>query len=82
MSSEFPELTERQQYWLTHLRAAEQLGERLKHCAKRLGLASSSMREAKRRLRELGVLARRRYTLNLKSSFKLDLKRRTSGGVT
>lgn len=56
MSSEFPELTERQQYWLAHLREAEQLGEPLKHYAKRLGLASSSMYEAKRRLRALGAL--------------------------
>jgi len=57
MSSEFPELTERQQYWLAQLREAEQLGEPLKHYAKRLGLSSHSMYEAKRRLRKLGVLA-------------------------
>lgn len=65
MSSEFPksksplkpELSERQQYWLAHLREVEQIGEPLRHYAKRLGLASSSMYEAKRRLRQLGVLA-------------------------
>ena len=50
------ELTDRQRYWLEHIRAAEQRGEPVKSYAKRLGLASSSMYEAKRRLRQLGVL--------------------------
>jgi hypothetical protein len=50
------ELTDRQRYWLEHIRAAEQRGEPVKSYAKRLGLASSSMYEAKRRLRGLGVL--------------------------
>jgi hypothetical protein len=52
-----PELSERQQYWLAHIRKAEQRGEPLKHYAQRLGLASSSLYEAKRRLRELGEFA-------------------------
>jgi hypothetical protein len=50
------DLTDRQRYWLGHLREAEQRGEPVKSYAKRLGLASSSMYEAKRRLRGLGVL--------------------------
>lgn len=49
-------LTERQQYWLDHVRAAEQQGEPVRSYAKRQGLAVSSMYEAKRRLRNQGVL--------------------------
>jgi len=52
-----PELSERQRYWLKHLRAAERKGEPLKHYAKRLGLSEHSLYEAKRRLRQRGVLA-------------------------
>ena len=52
-----PELSERQRYWLKHLRAADGKGEPLKHYAARLGLSEHSLYEAKRRLRELGVIA-------------------------
>ena len=52
-----PELSERQRYWLKHLRAAERKREPLKHYAKRLGLSEHSLYEAKRRLRLRGVLA-------------------------
>ena len=52
-----PELSERQRYWLGHLRAAERKGEPVKHYAKRHGLSEHSLYEAKRRLRKLGVLA-------------------------
>ena len=51
------DLSERQRYWLTHLRAAERLGEPVKTYAKRLGLSEHSMYEAKRRLRSRGVIA-------------------------
>ncbi len=51
------ELSERQLYWLKHLRTAEAEGEQLKAYAKRLGLSEHSMYEAKRRLREYGVIA-------------------------
>ncbi len=51
------ELSERQRYWLDHLRTAEAKGEQLKGYAKRLGLSEYSMYEAKRRLRESGVIA-------------------------
>jgi len=51
------ELTERQRYWLEHLRAAERSGEPLKAYAARLELSAHSMYEAKRRLRILGVIA-------------------------
>ncbi len=51
------DLSERQQYWLKHLRAAEGEGEPLKAYAKRLGLAKSSLYEAKRNLRACGVIA-------------------------
>ncbi len=51
------DLTERQRYWLKHLRAAERTGEPLKSYAERLGLSEYSMYEAKRRLRVLGVIA-------------------------
>ena len=50
-------LSERQRYWLKHLRAAERQGEPVKRYAKRLGLSESSLYEAKRRLRALGVIA-------------------------
>jgi hypothetical protein len=52
-----PELTERQRYWLWHLRAAERKGEPLKHYARRLGLSEHSLYEAKRRLRLRGALS-------------------------
>ncbi len=52
-----PVLSERQRHWLKHLRTAERQGEPLKHYAKRLGLSEHSLYEAKRRLRELGVIA-------------------------
>ncbi len=52
-----PVLSERQRHWLKHLRTAERQGEPLKHYAKRLGLSEHSLYEAKRQLRELGVIA-------------------------
>ena len=51
------DLSERQRYWLKHLRAAERKGEALTLYAQRLGLAKSSLYEAKRRLRACGVIA-------------------------
>ena len=51
------DLSERQRYWLKHLRAAERKGEPLTSYAERLGLAKSSLYEAKRRLRVCGVIA-------------------------
>lgn len=51
------DLSERQRYWLKHLRAAERQGEPLKTYAKRLGLSEHSMYEAKRRLRAYGLIA-------------------------
>ncbi len=51
------DLSERQRYWLRHLRAAEQKGEPVKSYAKRLGLSESSLYEAKRGLRACGVIA-------------------------
>ncbi len=50
-------LSERQRYWLKHIRAAEGQGEPLKTYAKRLGLSEHSMYEAKRRLRSYGLIA-------------------------
>jgi hypothetical protein len=52
-----PELSERQRYWLKHIRTAERKGEPLKHYAKRLRLSEQALYEAKRRLRLHGVLA-------------------------
>ena len=52
-----PALSERQRYWLKHIRAAERKREPLTHYAKRLGLSEHSLYEAKRRLRRRGVLA-------------------------
>ena len=52
-----PQLSERQRYWFQHIRAAERTGEALKHYAKRNHLSEHSLYEAKRRLRELGVIA-------------------------
>ena len=51
------ELSERQRFWLKHLRAAERRGEPLNAYAGRLGLSESSLYEAKRRLRASGVIA-------------------------
>ena len=51
------ELTERQRYWLEHIRTAEGGAEPLKHYAARQGLSEHSLYEAKRQLREAGVLA-------------------------
>ncbi len=51
------DLSERQRYWLKHIRAAERRGEPLKTYAKRLGLSAHSMYEAKRRLRVYGLIA-------------------------
>ncbi len=51
------DLSERQRYWLKHLRAAERKGEPLKAYAERLELSESSLYEAKRRLRTCGVIA-------------------------
>jgi hypothetical protein len=52
-----PELSERQRFWLRHIRSAEQRGEPLKHYADRLGLSEYSLYDAKRRLRALGAIA-------------------------
>lgn len=51
------DLSERQRFWLTHLRAAERAGEPLATYAKRLGLSEQSMYEAKGRLRGYGLIA-------------------------
>ena len=51
------ELTERQRHWLGHLRAAQQKDEPLTVYAEQRGLSVSSLYEAKRHLREAGVLA-------------------------
>jgi len=51
------DLSERQRYWLKHLRAVEGADEPLKAYAKRLGLSEHSMYEAKRRLRGYGLIA-------------------------
>jgi hypothetical protein len=51
------DLSERQRYWLKHLRTADRKGEPLTAYAERLGLAKSSLYEAKRRLRALGVIS-------------------------
>ncbi len=50
------DLTERQRKWLSHVRAAEGRGEALTAYAKRRGLSVWSLYEAKRRLREVGVI--------------------------
>ena len=50
-------LSERQRYWLKHIRTGERAGEPLKTYAKRLGLSVHSMYEAKRRLRSYGLVA-------------------------
>ena len=49
--------TERQRGWLSHVRAAESRGEALTEYAKRRGLSVGSLYEAKRRLRQAGVIA-------------------------
>ncbi len=51
------DLSERQRFWLKHLRAAERKGEPLNLYAKRLGLSESSLYEAKRGLRACGVIS-------------------------
>ena len=51
------DLSERQRYWLKHLRAAERAGEPLTTYAKQLGLSEQSMYEAKSRLRAYGLIA-------------------------
>ena len=51
------DLSERQRFWLKHLRVAERKDEALKSYAERLGLSKSSLYEAKRRLRACGVIA-------------------------
>ena len=50
------DLSERQRYWLAHIRASEGRGEPLKAYAERLGLSESSLYEARRRLRAYGVI--------------------------
>jgi hypothetical protein len=50
-------LTERQRYWLKHIRAAERKDEPLTVYAEQQGLSVSSLYEAKRHLRETGVIA-------------------------
>jgi hypothetical protein len=49
-------MTERQRAWLKHVRSAERRGEALTEYAKRRGLSVGSLYEAKRRLRQVGVL--------------------------
>lgn len=56
-SQSSPELSERQRYWRKHIQAAERKGEPLRHYAKRRGLSEHSLYEAKRQLRQRGVLA-------------------------
>ena len=51
------DLSERQRYWLKHLRAAAEQGESLKAYARRQGLSDSSLYEAKRGLRACGLIA-------------------------
>ena len=51
------DLSERQRYWLKHLRVAERKGEPLTTYAERLGLSKSSLYEAKRGLRACGVIS-------------------------
>ena len=50
------DLTERQRERLKHVRAAESRGEALTDYAKHRGLSVSSLYEAKRRLRQVGVI--------------------------
>jgi hypothetical protein len=50
-------LTERQRHWLKHIRAAERKDEPLTVYAEQQGLSVSSLYEAKRHLREAGVIA-------------------------
>jgi hypothetical protein len=50
-------LTQRQRYWLRHIRAAERKNEPLTVYAEQRGLSVSSLYEAKRHLRETGVIA-------------------------
>ena len=50
-------LTERQRHWLGHIRAAERKDEPLTVYAEQQGLSVSSLYEAKRHLRETGVIA-------------------------
>ena len=50
------DLSERQRFWLKHLRTAGRKDEPLKAYAERLGLSESSLYEAKRRLRACGVI--------------------------
>jgi hypothetical protein len=63
------DLSERQRYWLKHLRAAARKGEPLTAYAERLGLAKSSLYEAKlgsdrrRRLRGSAPEAREPWRL-------------------
>ena len=51
------DLSERQRFWLRHIRTAERKGEALKAYAERRGLSTHSMYEAKRRLRAYGLIA-------------------------
>ncbi len=50
------DLSERQRFWLKHLRTADGRDEPLNAYAERLGLSASSLYEAKRRLRACGVM--------------------------
>lgn len=50
-------LTERQRFWLQHLRAAEQSGVRLSEYAEREGLSVQAMYAARAVLRDRGALA-------------------------
>ena len=51
-------LTERQRERLSHIRAAESRGEPLTEYAKRRGLSVGSLYEAKRTLRQAGLIAK------------------------
>ena len=50
------DLSDRQRFWLKHLRTAARKDEPLNAYAARLGLSESSLYEAKRRLRAWGVI--------------------------
>jgi len=56
--AEQQELTERQQYWLEHLRKAKANGEPLTRYAQSRGLSAGALQQAKSRLEQRGVLRR------------------------
>lgn len=50
-------LTQRQRYWLAHLRACESAGQTMQAYAQQSGVGVRSLYDAKKRLKRLGVLA-------------------------